>query len=152
MGAVILWLETDRRHPFIDETAILPSAEMAGVIDPAREDELLEPTTPALQPRKHCRSCRFEDLKLDGPAGLALNNRCPVPDAIASHQVVDAYTDKIAAAQLAVDRQVEQRTISEASLLIEPEADRLNFLLFERPLGADLSADIPGRRRMTIEF
>jgi hypothetical protein len=58
------------------------------------------------------------------------------PDASARDDVANAHLDQVATAQLAVDREIKERTV-------EPEADRPNLLWFERALGAQHSTFIP---------
>jgi hypothetical protein len=125
---------------------------MPGVIDAARADKVLERAASALQPREQCRSRRLEDFKLDRPTGLSLDDRSSLSDGISAHHIVSTDTDQVAAAQLAVDREIEQGTVSKAPFLVEPEADRPNFLLLQRPLRTNLPAHIPCRLRMTVEF
>lgn len=42
MGAVVLRSEPDAGHPFIDKARVLTGAHVCGVIDPARDDEVVE--------------------------------------------------------------------------------------------------------------
>ncbi len=42
MGAVVLLTESDPSYPFVDEPGILPSADMIGMINPAREGVVIE--------------------------------------------------------------------------------------------------------------
>jgi len=37
VGSELPLVETDRRDPFIDQARVLPRAEMAEIVDPARE-------------------------------------------------------------------------------------------------------------------
>ena len=93
-------------------------AKMSRMIDPAWENELFNPATPALQPLEQCRPRRFENLELDGSASLPLHDRGAVPDGVPSNQIVNVDTYQVATAQLAVDSEVEKRTISQTPLLV----------------------------------
>jgi hypothetical protein len=50
MGPVILRPQSDSSYPLINKSSILPSADMIGVIDPARDDELVKSSTSAFEP------------------------------------------------------------------------------------------------------
>ena len=47
---------------------------MIGVIDTAREDELVKRTASAFEPGQNAAAGGFEELKLNRPAGLLLND------------------------------------------------------------------------------
>jgi hypothetical protein len=54
----------------------------------------------------------LRNFELNGPAGLALHNYRTVKDASALRDVVDAQTDQITAARLAIDSKVEQGKVA----------------------------------------
>jgi hypothetical protein len=125
---------------------------MGRMIGPTREDEVFQSTASAFQPCEHYGSRRLENFELDGTAGLALNDRRPLSYCISADHVINADTHQVAAAQFAIDRQIEQRPISEKALLLQPEADCPNFLLLQRPLRTDFASDIPCWLRTTVEL
>ena len=53
-----------------------------------------------------------DELKLHGSFGLLLDHDGAIPNATAGNNVTDANLDHVATAQLAVDREVEERSIS----------------------------------------
>jgi len=71
---VILWPQSDASHPFINEPGILPSANMIGVIDAARKDEFVKRAASAFKPDHDAASGGFEQLKLNRPTCLLLND------------------------------------------------------------------------------
>jgi hypothetical protein len=74
MGPVILRAQSDPGHPLIDKSSILPSADMIGVIDPARKDELVKRAASAFEPRQNAAAGGLKEFKLNGPAGLLLDD------------------------------------------------------------------------------
>jgi hypothetical protein len=54
----------------------------------------------------------------------------------------------VAAAQLAVDGEVEKRSVPQSAMLVEPEPDRPDLLRLERSLGADKAAFVPRTQLM----
>jgi len=73
-------------------------------------------------------SRRFEELKLNGPASLLLNHGGSCADMASADEVADAKLDQIATAQLTVDGKVEQCSVPEAPLSVEPEPDGPHLL------------------------
>jgi hypothetical protein len=53
-----------------------------------------------------------------GFAGLLLDDDSPVADHATGHKLTDPNFDDVAASQLAVDREVEQRSIAEPTLAV----------------------------------
>jgi hypothetical protein len=50
VGAVFLWTQTDRRHPFIDQACLLPRAHVLRLIDPARKRVVLDRAASSFEP------------------------------------------------------------------------------------------------------
>lgn len=112
--------------------------------DPAWEDEILERASTPLQPREQCRPGWLQDFELNRSSRLALNDGRAISDGVPAHEIVDMDPPDRCRA-ITVDGEIEERTISKPALLVEPKPDRPDLLLLERPLSADLSADIhPG--------
>jgi hypothetical protein len=59
--------------------------------------------------------------------------------------VGDAEADQVAAAQLAVDAEVEQRQVADAARELQRAANGPDILNPQRRLGADQLALVPGR-------
>jgi hypothetical protein len=90
----------------------LAGTEVTHIIDPAWEHEIEDRSAAALQPSFQAPTCLSHDFELYRPAGLLLDNRRPVADLTTAHDVANPELDEITAAQLAVDRQIEQRSIA----------------------------------------
>lgn len=91
---------------------MLPCAHMRHIVVPAWKDVVVERSTPSFEPSSHRLSCRLHKLELNRPLGLLLHHDGAVADAPARHEVADPDLDAIAAAQLAVDREVEKCSVS----------------------------------------
>jgi hypothetical protein len=85
----------------------------------------------------------FGDFELDRPAGLLLDHGRAIPHRAADTHVIDPQGDQIAAAQLAVDRQVEQREIALSNLKLKPDPDGPDLFRLERALLTDQAALVP---------
>ena len=131
------------RHPLVHEPGILPGADVSSVVDPARESEVVERAAPTFKPSKDARAGRFKKLELDGSASFTLDDDRAGANPAATDEVADPDLDDVAAAQLAVDREVEHRSVSDPSLAVEPEADGPDLLRFERALCAELPTCVP---------
>ncbi|WP_257558553.1 hypothetical protein [Sphingobium sp. CFD-2] len=68
---------------------------------------------------------------------------CPHSDLSAADKNADFHAHEIAATELAVGRQVEQRPISQSAALTEVEADFPYLLWFQRTLRPDGPSSIP---------
>ena len=127
MRSIVLAPKADSGDPLIHQPGILPGADMRRVVGAAGERIVVQRAAPMFGPGEDGRSRRFKDLKLNGPAGLLLDYSCPCPDATAADKVPYADLHHVTSSQLAVHREVEQRSIPQAALAIEPEADRPNW-------------------------
>jgi hypothetical protein len=106
------------------------------VVDPAREHEVIERATPALQPRQEAGASGFEQFELHGPPRLLLDDDGTGADLAATDEFAGPQLDDVTAAQLTVDRKVEEGAVADPMLLIEPEPDGPDLLGFESALGA----------------
>jgi len=91
------------------------------MVDPARKRVLIDRSSTSFKPGKKAGSHVAGNLK----------------------HIANPDLDEVTAAKLAVDREIEQGTVLEASLAIKEEADRPDLLLGERTLGADFLSGIP---------
>src|ERR1700722_11676037 len=89
MRPVVLRPQPDSGHPLIEESSILPGADMISVIDSARKDELVKRATSAFQPGKQASSCVRQQLELDRPTGLLLHDDGTGADLPAYDQVAN---------------------------------------------------------------
>ncbi len=79
---------------------------MSGVVNPARKGKVVERATSTLQPSQDAGASGCEKLELHGSAGLVLHDRGPGASPTAADQIADLEPDEVAAAQLAVDREL----------------------------------------------
>lgn len=142
VSAIFLLAEADRGHPLVDQASILPCAHVVRVIDPAWKSIILNGAAAPFQPGQQARSYVAGDLELDRPPRLLLHDDRASPDLRTGDHITDPDFDQVAAAKLAVDGQIEQRTVTNASFAIEEEANCPDLLLGERTLGADLLSGI----------
>ena len=93
-------------------------------------------------------------LELDRPTCLLLNDDGTGAYLPANDQVTDFDPDHVAATQLAIDSQVEQRPITQPTMLVKEEADSPNLSRLQRPLRTDFPSNVPCRsvRRCGIEL
>ena len=136
MCPIFAAVETDRCDPFVDQLRVLPGAEVAHVVDSAREDEIEDSTAAALQPRLQALTCFCHDFELNRPAGLLLRNRRTASGVAPADDITNPELDEITATQLAVDREVEQCSIAQALVFVEVKANGPDVARTERAFGA----------------
>ena len=106
----------------------------------AREGVILKRATAALQPGQDARPRRFEQFELHGPARLLLHHDGAGADMATANEITDPNFHHIATAQLAVDGQVEQRSITWLSFPIKPKAYSPHLLWLQCALGTERAA------------
>jgi hypothetical protein len=116
---------------------------VAHVVYSTWENEIGDRAATALQPVLQTPACLSHDLKLNGPAGLLLNDRCATADLAAADDIANLELDEITAAQLAVDRHIKQRSIAEAFVFVEIEVNGPDIARFRRVFWADVLSCIP---------
>ena len=84
----------------------------AAALDHGREQKLAAPATGFRQPISDGGPCLLGDFELDRPPGLLLDHGRAIPRPAGDAHVIYPQGDKIAAAQFAVDRKVEQSEIT----------------------------------------
>lgn len=82
-------------------------------------------------------------LKADRGSRLLLDDQRPAPHHPASQHVAHPQPNEIAAAELVVDRKVEEGKVARPSLMLEMKSDRLDLLRLQSQLGADEMVFIP---------
>src|ERR1700704_2567685 len=98
---------------------------------------LASPISPPIIRLGTCGRISGRRRRRSRPAGLFLDHRPPIAHPAAGAHVIDLQRDEIAAAQLAVDREVEQGEIALATLKLKPDPDRPDLLRLERAFLAD---------------
>jgi hypothetical protein len=131
--------------PAGDEPSVLPRREAPGWTTSASEQELarLLAADPYIVVDRLARL--FRQFEPDRLSGLPLSHRCPIDRIPVRCDVLDLQRDDIAAAQLAVDSEIEHRQIAHAPVHLELGADRPNVLGPQWRLRANQLAPIPGR-------
>jgi hypothetical protein len=86
---------------------------------------------------------RIRDLKLNRPLGFLLHDDRVRSDPITVGDITDAQLQEIAAAQLAVERQIEQRELALAIAQFEANPNRPNVPEFERCFLPDQLSLVP---------
>jgi hypothetical protein len=123
MCAILSLVEPDRRDPFVDKARILQCAEVAEAIDPAWEYEIEDRAAAALKPGLKAPPGLGHYLELHRPAGFLLDDRCAVADVSSAYDISDPDLDDITTAQLAVDCEVEERSVAQSPMFVEIETD-----------------------------
>jgi len=90
----------------------------------AGEQELAGPFVGGLEIVIDCLTGLLAQLKSDRPSGFLLSDGCAIRCVPAGSDILDPYGYDIAAAKLAVDRQIEHREVASAALDLEFCPDR----------------------------
>jgi hypothetical protein len=143
MRAVILAPWADGCHPLVHQPGTPPSADVLRSIGSAWEGVVVKRATSVFQPGLVTGARRLEQLELDRSARLFLHNRGSGPNTAAADEFTDPDFHDVAASQFAVDGKIEQCRVTQPSLSIEPEPDRLYLLRLERVPGSHHPSSIP---------
>lgn len=121
----------------------MSGTKVAHVVDSAREDEIENRAATALQPRLKAHACFCHDFKLNRSAGLLLRNRRTIADVTTANDIANSELDEITTTQLAVDRQIEQHSITQPLVFVEVETNSPNVARLERTLRPYILACVP---------
>ena len=113
------------------------------MINPAGKDIIVYGPAAPIQPSQQARPSVWKKFELNRASCFLLHYDCPRSYLAAAHKVANLHLHQVTAPQLAVDRQVEQRSISQATPLVEVEADLPDLLRLERAPRADRPPGIP---------
>jgi hypothetical protein len=105
-----------------------------------------------MHPVRDCVAGRLSELEGNRPARFLLDHGRSRPDRYPSDEITQPELHKIATAQLAVDREVEQREVANATIDRQPRSDFPDVLGLRRRLLADDAAGVPGFDRFQILF
>ena len=94
------------------------------MVDPARKRILIDRSSTSFKPGKKAGSHVTRNLKLDRPPRLLLNDDRSRLYLQSGYHIANPDLDEVTAAKLAVDREIEQGSVPDASLAIKEEADR----------------------------
>lgn len=77
---VLAHVEANGTDPLFNQAGVLAGAQVAHIVDAAREDEIVERAAATVEPGQQCFACFGHQLKLNGSVGFLLDDRRPVPD------------------------------------------------------------------------
>jgi hypothetical protein len=103
MGSVVFPAQSNRSDPFVDESSILPRADMIGVIDPTWKDEVVERAAAAFEPCQNTAASGFKEFELNGAPGLLLNDDCARANPAAADEIADLNFNDVASPELTVE-------------------------------------------------
>jgi len=143
MRSVVFWAQSDPGHPLINKSSILPSADMVGMINSARKDELVKRTTSTFEPSLYADATGLKEFELNRPAGLLLNHDRARSNPAAADKVADFGFHDVTPAQLTIYSQIEHCAVTQPVFAVEPKPDSPNLLGFQRAFRALHPARIP---------
>jgi hypothetical protein len=117
---------------------------MRGEAQPTREQIILAPEASVSNPSEDRIAGRLGDLKLHRSLGFLLHDNRARGNPVAVRDISDTQLHEIAAAQLAVERHIEERELALAIAKFETNPNRPNVPEFERCLLPDQLALVPG--------
>ena len=91
MGTIFTSHQADPSHPFINKAGILPGAEMAVVINPAREDVIVDRSASPFEPCQQTGSSIREQLELNRPTCFLLHHDCARSYLPATDKIADLH-------------------------------------------------------------
>ena len=109
---------------------------MVHVVVSAREDVIVESTASPLKPGEQGLPSWFDDLKLHRSLRLLLDHDRTVADVTAGDDVTDTNLDDVTPSKLAINREIEEGAVAQASMMVEPETYRPYLLRLKRALGS----------------
>lgn len=112
-------VETDGADPSVHDAGVLPGRYMGRVMSPTREEVLLRLEIGLGNPCGDGIPGLFRQFKLYRPLSFALHDHCPWLNLTAMDDIANPEIDQIAAAQLAIDGEIEERQISNAMVVLK---------------------------------
>jgi hypothetical protein len=137
-------IEPNASDPLGHKTGILAGCHAMVDMPAAREHKLAWLLARRSQVIFDRLPCLLGQLELDCPSGLSLPNRCSLNCVAVRRNVLDFEGHHIAAAELAVDGQIEHGEVTDPALDHQLGSDRPNVLWPQRRLGSDQLAFVPG--------
>lgn len=104
---------------------------------------ILQRVAPHSRLSEQAGSSIVHQLELDWSSGYLLNDNRSRPNFPVANDITDLDLHLITAAKFAVDGNIEERSISGASMLMETEADRPDLWGPQRTLRADFAFSVP---------
>jgi hypothetical protein len=143
MRAEFRWVETDARHPFLHEPSVL-SCRQSAFVATTGEEEVAGLPSGQSQVVVDSLSRLVGELEPDRPARLLLTDGGAIHGITTRGHILDADGDHVAAAQLAVDCQIEESEIPLLTLHLQLGSDRPDVAGTQRRLRADEFPLVPG--------
>jgi hypothetical protein len=91
---------------------------MSQPVHAAGKDKFFERATAPFKPLQQACASGLQELKLHWATSLLLDDNGTLTNASSTDQLIDLNLHEVAAAKLAVDSEVEERSIAEAVLLL----------------------------------
>jgi hypothetical protein len=152
MGAIFTSDKANPRHPFVDKSGVLASAEVAITVHTTWEDIIVYRAAPTFKPCQQAGPGVGQQFELNRASRFLLHHYCTRSYLPTADNVADFHPDKIATAELAVDREIKEGPVSQAAPLIEIKSDLPYLLRFQGTLCADCPSRIPDRTFGGSEF
>jgi hypothetical protein len=125
------------------DAGVLPGGQMWRRPQPAREQKVVGLECGFGDPRGEGVAGRLGQLELHRPLRLVLHHHRPVQDLIAVGDIAHPKAHQVAAAQLAVHGEIEQRQLPDPVVRLQTNAYRPDVLELERGLLANQLALVP---------
>ena len=119
MGTIIFTGQADHCDSLVDEAGVLSRTYVGGVISAAGECVILQRATPQFEPFQQACADIIHQLKLNWPPGLLLNHGGSISNFPMANDVADPDLHQVAPAQLAIDGQIKEGSIPNATVLIQ---------------------------------
>lgn len=144
VGAELGRIESDAGHPLLYEPCVLPRRQSPRAVTPASKQKLSRLPSGQPQVLVDCHAglvCQFEAHR---PARLFLPDGCAIHRVATRSHIVNADGDDITAAQLAIDRQIEEREVALLALDLQLGPDQPDVARSQWRFGAAELALVPG--------
>ena len=116
-------LDPDLPKPAFQQARIVPRRDAIPVVPPGREQAVAASGPAHAYPGEHAAARALRHLEPDRGSCLLLDDQRQAPHYAASHHIADPQLDEVAAAQLTVDRQVEQGEVACSALPLQMKSD-----------------------------
>ena len=97
MRSVGCRVQTDRRHPVLNDPGLLPGRQMRRTPQPASEEVVFRARLVLLEKRADRSASVFGDLELNRATGFLLDNRTARSDLTACGDIANLQPDEVAA-------------------------------------------------------
>ena len=144
VGPVYRRIEADGGDPLMHDPGVLTRRDVRRDRKTTGEQVVLRLHIGLFNPSSDSQPGRLGQLELHRPLRLSLDDHGSGQDLIGVNHVAHPQAHQIAAAQLAVDRQVEHGQVADLMPVLQVESNGPDILWLERWLLADQLAFVPG--------